>query len=590
MRRYLRPVVLACAFALPVLLAYQLGWLERAELWTLDTRFRLRGPVDPKASIVIISIDQDSFDELNLPWPWPRDLHAELVRKLATAGARIIGIDILFTEPKADPREDRSLAEAIRVAGNVILAAEYTEVQSAFGPKSTLNPPIPLIRDHALGYGPVNLFMDLDGVVRRADSALSFQGQTYPSFAYLIYARYRGKTFSETDLPTEPHLINFRGPARTYPLVPYYRVLRDEIDLSFLRDKIILVGSYAESLQDNFATPFGAVRRTAGVEIQANLIETLLAADSIRRVGTVTHSLIFLLLCALASWISYFAKPLKALTLIMVLAAGYLCAAFYLLSSQQLWLPLIPSLSGMALGYGASTLDNYMRERKERLHIREMFSRYVSAQVVEELLEDREGLALGGQRRHLTVLFSDIRDFTSLSEQTDPELVVSLLSDYLAQVTYIVFKHKGTIDKFIGDAVFVIFGAPKSYGNDALRAVQAGIEMIQLAESLSPKWVEKIGRPLKIGVGINTGEAVVGAIGSEIRSDFTAIGDTVNLGSRLEGLTKELGVPMLVSEFTVAEIKGAVPLKPLRQVKVSGRETSILVYCPEILLKGETRI
>jgi adenylate cyclase len=216
-----------------------------------------------------------------------------------------------------------------------------------------------------------------------------------------------------------------------------------------------------------------------------------------------------------------------------------------------------------------------------------MFSKYVSPDVMEEILENREGLALGGKRRHITVLFSDVRGFTSISEHIGPEQVVAFLSDYLPQAAQLVFKHGGTVDKFIGDAVMAIFGAPKSYGDDALRAVRAGIDMIELIDSLKEKWSPIIGRPFKVGVGINTGDAVVGSIGSDIRSDFTAIGDTVNLASRLEGLTKELGVSMLISETTAEEIGDEIPLQALRRIKVIGRETPLLVYTP-VRLVDET--
>jgi adenylate cyclase len=184
------------------------------------------------------------------------------------------------------------------------------------------------------------------------------------------------------------------------------------------------------------------------------------------------------------------------------------------------------------------------------------------------------------------VLFTDLRGFTGISEQLSPEEVVSLLSDYLAQVTRIIWKHGGTVDKFMGDGVMAMFGAPKSHGDDAVRAVQTGLELIELVHSLAPKWREVIGRPLKIGVGINSGDAVVGTIGSEIKSDFTAIGDTVNLASRLEALTKEMEVPILVSEFTAAELGDAVPLTPLQRVKVQGREAPLLVYTAAAYLDG----
>ena len=587
-KKLIRPLIIGAALVLVVFLAYQRGLLDTFELKSLDLRFQIRGVISPQIPIALVSIDQDSFDELDLPWPWPRTLHAELIRKLAKSQAKIIALDILFTEPKPDPREDRALAEAIRKAGNVILAAEYTEIPSDFGPRMSVNLPIPLIRKDALGYGPVNLITDRDGVVRRTRLAILFQDRIFPGFAYQIYQALVGKENLEgEEISLAPYHINFRGPARSYPVVPYYRILRDEIDPSFFQDKIVLVGSFARSLHDIFPTPFSASQPTSGVEIQANFVETLIANDPVIPFRGWGFSVIFFFLSGVTIWISFHFKPLRAVAVVALIGALYAFASLYLFAERQLWLPLVPSLLGIALGYGGITLDNYMREQKERIRLRATFSKYVSSDVVEEILEDREGLALGGKRRHITVLFSDIRGFTSISEQIGPEQVVSLLSDYLGQVTHIVFKHGGTIDKFIGDAVFAIFGAPKSHGDDALRAVKTGLEMIELVESLGPKWTKIIGKPLKVGVGINSGDAVVGSIGSEIRSEFTAIGDTVNLGSRLEGLTKELGVPMLISEFTAAELKDAIPLKPLRQVKVTGREAPLLVFCPKVLLEGE---
>ena len=587
-KKLIRPLIIGASLSILVILSYHQGLLDLPELKSLDFRFQIRGPIASKVPIVLVSIDQDSFDELNLPWPWPRTLHATLIRKLAASQAKLIAFDILFTEPKADPREDQALADAIRDAGNVILAAEFTEVPSDFGPRTTVNLPIPLVREHALGYGPANLVTDRDGIVRRARLALAFQDRLFPGFAYQIYQGFEGQTNQQgREISSVPQLINFRGPARSYPIVPYYRILRDEIDPAVFQDKIVIVGSFSPSLHDIFPTPFSASAPTAGVEIQANFVDTLATNDFIRHFHGLGQHFIFILLSALTIWFSFYFKPMRALLMVLGLAGAHAFISFYLFSFQQLWMPMVPSLLGVLLSYGGITLDNYIREQKERIRLRATFSKYVSRDVVDELLDDREGLALGGKKRHITVLFSDIRGFTSISEQIGPEQVVSLLSDYFGQVTHIVFKHGGTVDKFIGDAVFAIFGAPKSHEDDALRAVKTGLEMIELVESLGPKWTQIIGRPLKVGVGINSGEAVVGSIGSEIRSEFTAIGDTVNLGSRLEGLTKELGVPMLISEFTAAELKDAIPLRPLRQVKVTGREAPLLVYCPEVLLEGE---
>jgi len=589
-RSLARPFSIGAALATLVVLIYYLNPLnlpQFLELKSLDLRFQLRGAKRPGLPIVLISIDEDSFDEINLPWPWPRDLHARLVRKLTKSQVKLIGLDILFVQPKVDSREDLALAEAIHEAGNVILGAVYTEVASTFGPKMRMVLPIPAIRKHALGYGPVNLFTDQDGVVRRGRPGLALQDRLFPHFAYRMYQAIRGKK----DIGVEKSLskatiINFRGPGRSYPVIPYYRILRDEIEPSFLRDKIVLVGTFAPSLHDVFPTPFSASQPTAGVEIQANFIETMVGNDSIRSLHPWGHWGVFLFLCLLAIWVSARLKPIAALGVVLAIFSVFALASLYLFSLYQIWIPVMPSIFGIVFIYGGINVDNYIREQKERLRLRSTFGKYVSPDVMEEILKDPKGIELGGKRRHITVLFSDIRGFTSISEQIEPEQVITLLSDYLAQVTHIVFQNGGTVDKFIGDAVMAIFGAPKSYEDDAFRAVKTGLDMVKLADSLSPNWSKVIGSPLKIGVGINTGDAVVGSIGSEIRSDFTAIGDTVNLASRLEALTKELGVPMLISEFTASEISNQSFLKPLRRVKVTGREGSLLVYTPENLLES----
>jgi adenylate cyclase len=364
--------------------------------------------------------------------------------------------------------------------------------------------------------------------------------------------------------------------------VPYYRILKDEIDADFFRDKIVLIGSFAPSLHDLFPTPFSASQPMAGVEIQANWVETLITDNPIVPFASVGHAIVFIILCALTLGFSLRLSPIQGFLVVTTLAAAHVLACFHVFARYRIWFPMTPSLFGIALCYGSLTLNNYIRELRERIRLRAVFSRYVSPDVVEEILADRTGLGLGGRRRHITVLFSDVRGFTGISEKISPEAVVSFLSGYFAQVTEIVFKHGGTVDKFIGDGMMAIFGAPKSHGDDALRAVRTGLEMIELVKSKGPNWAEILGASVNVGIGINSGDAVVGSIGSEIKSDFTAIGDTVNLASRLEGLTKEMGVPILISEFTAAEVKNALSLIALRRVKVAGRETPLLVYTASI--------
>jgi adenylate cyclase len=454
-----RPWFIGIGLVVLVFIAHHYGFLEVLELKALDVRFRLRGSLPLRLPIVIVSIDQDSFDELDLSWPWPRTLHADLVQKLAVQQATLIALDLLFAEPKADPTEDHALADAIQMAGNVVLAAEYTQVPGAFGTKLAMNLPIPLLREHVGGYGPVNVIPDQDGVVRSALLGLPFQDRVYPAFAYQIYQRIIDSTGTAAHAQTFPqpqvYYINYRGPARSYPIVPYYRVLRDELEPSFFKDKIVLVGALAASLHDLYPTPFSANRPTAGVEIQANFVETLVANDPIRPISPGSHALLFTLLAALTIGCAVSLKPLRSFGVIMGLGSLYTILTLLFFARYQWWMPVVAPLLAMLLSYGGITLDNYFREQRERLRLRTIFGRYVSADVVNEILENREGLGLLGRRRYITVLFSDIRGFTSISEQIEPEQVVAFLSDYLAQATQIIFKHGGTVDKFIGDAAAV---------------------------------------------------------------------------------------------------------------------------------------
>jgi adenylate cyclase len=504
---------------------------------------------------------------------------------------------VLFTEPKPDPREDQALADAIREAGNVVLAAEQTEVDSSFGPRSHLSFPIPLVRQFARGYGAANLDIDSDAVVRSGRFALpfqvNFQSRRFPGFAYRIFEAATGRRPSSgDDLPITRYYINYRGPNRSYPIAPYHRVLRDEIDPSFFRDKIVLVGAYSPSLHDFFPTPFSASEPMAGVEVQANFVDTLAGGDPVVRVPGWILTTLFIVFVAISVWASINLKPLQATTAVIVSMAVYAFLGLYHFWSNDLWLGVAPVVLACTLSYGGIILDHYITEQKARIRMRGLLNRYLSPKAAEAVVNAPEGVELQGSRMHITVLFSDVRGFTSLSEHLKPEEVVSLLSDYLGQAAHIVFNNDGFLDKFIGDAVFAIFGWPPSLSktNDAVRAIKTGIEMIELVDSLGPKWTQIIGRPLKVGIGINTGDAVLGNIGSESKSDLTAIGDTVNLGSRLEALTKELGVPMLVSETTAAEVNGVIPLRALRRVKVQGREAPLLVYCPEVLIKGDMEI
>jgi adenylate cyclase len=256
------------------------------------------------------------------------------------------------------------------------------------------------------------------------------------------------------------------------------------------------------------------------------------------------------------------------------LALGYVTAAQILFAWADLWVEVVPVLLPLLTAAGGTITYNYMREER----VRREYARFFSPAVARQIAEDHSGMALAGKRRRISVLFSDIRDFTSISEGLSPEDVVELLGEYFNTMVPIVLKHGGTLDKYVGDAIMALFGAPLSQEDHAARAVRAGMEMLAALPALSPKWEAKSGRPLRIGVGINSGDAVVGVMGADHRREYSAIGDTVNLASRLEGATKELKTPLVVSQYTKAELRDGFLVRLLGEIKVKGRAEEVEVF------------
>jgi adenylate cyclase len=244
---------------------------------------------------------------------------------------------------------------------------------------------------------------------------------------------------------------------------------------------------------------------------------------------------------------------------------------------MNLWIEVVPTILPLVVGAGAIIAVNYIREER----LRHEYARFFSPLVARQIAEDRSGQTLAGKRRKITVLFSDIRDFTTISEALPPEEVVELLREYFNTMVPIVLKHGGTLDKYVGDAIMGLFGAPLPQEDHAACAVRAALEMVAQLPALSPKWEARCGRPLRIGVGINTGEAVVGVMGADRRREYSAIGDTVNLASRLEGTTKEFKVPIVVSHFTVTALAGQFQVREITELRVKGRQEPVRIFAVE---------
>ncbi len=559
-------------WGLAVAAAFHFGLFEGAERWGLNALFHLRGPVAPKSPIVIVSIDEDSFDELNIPWPWPRSLHGQLLDTVNQGNPAVIGFDVLFSEPSLYGAEDDSaLADSVRRAGNVILASARTQTLTDLGDliveKEDLNPPIPMVRRSAAGFGPVNFSYDDDAFVRWTNLTPIFQRTEWPHFNLLLYRKAIEAGIQGHPVRESRFVINYRGGPRSFPTVPYYRVLNGEVPPEAFAGKIVLVGPTTPVLQDVHPTPF-APQGMPGVEIHANALETVLQGIPIMPVhGAITVLFIFAA-GVLAVWLTNRLRPLQAFGVMLMAAALSGAAGFGAFLWGHLWTDLTPIPTALGLGFGATVVENFILVQREKRRL----SPFFSPAVLREILRQREGQPLLASRRRITVLFSDIRGFTTLSTKLQPEEVAEFLREYLTALTEAVFLHGGTVDKYIGDCIMALYNAPFEEPDHAARAVHTALEFQKRTRELSARWEAKLGMPLKNGVGINTGDAVVGTMGARQRLEYTAIGDTVNLASRLESITKEFGTPIIISESTYREVQTRFRTRWLGNVTVKGRE------------------
>jgi adenylate cyclase len=571
--------------AVAALAAFNLfGFVEIAELKALDAQFTLRGPRDPESPIVVVSIDEDSFDGLNLAWPWPRAVHAKFLDIVGQGRPVAVGMDILFTEPSSrGPADDAALAAAVdRIRGRLVLAAALTTVGDATFIKQALNPPIPAVRGQAT-FGSADYDSDADAFVRRATLTRDFQDREWPGFDLLIYrlaekaGLARGKPPAGREL-----LINFLGGPGAFPTVAYHRVVSGEIPPQVFEGKIVLVGSTTPTLHDIFPTPFAAQSGMAGVEIHAQTLETLLQGIPLRRAPAALVPALAVIAGALAAWTATRFRPLPAFALVGGAVTAYLGATHGAFVWGRLWVEVVPVPLALLVTYAGTVAKNFTQEQREKRRL----SRFFSPDVVAEIVRHKDDAKLAANRRRMTVLFSDIRGFTSMSEKMQPEEVVAFLREYLTAMTQAVFDHGGTVDKYVGDAIMALYNVPFDAPDHALRAVRTALEFQERLQPLAERFAARYGGTLACGVGIHTGDAVVGTIGSEQRLEYTAIGDTINLGSRLEGLTKEFGVPIIISEATYAEVRDHFAARDLGEVTVKGKVIPVKIYA---IVPGEPR-
>ena len=613
-------IALIVAATLSVLHFMNVRFLEVLEAKTLDMRFNLRGKIQPGQETVIAAIDEKSINKLGR-FPWPRSVWGRVVDRLSEEGARVIVFDVFFTEPE-NVESDDMLQQAIRRSGRVVLPVvfDFTEtgykesgftdkqldfmIPSAYAViKNTDAPFTPLsakmvlptmirFSTYAKSLAQINMIPDGDGTLRWEMLAIEYHGDYYAPIGLQAARLYQGLEMTDlaldyagsvqlgdTKIPTDNYgrmLINYRGPAGTFPVYSISDILDRTAPPGAFKDKIILIGPTAIGIYDLRVTPFS--NNMPGIEKHASVVDNILHRDFIHQ----TETNIYVLIIVFAGVLGIALPRLGAksgVVLFLALFIGYLGFVYYLFVAKGIWFNVVYPAFSLFFGYTSQTAYRFFMEERRARDIRKMFSSYVSKRIVDELIRDPSKAKLGGDRKEITVLFSDIRGFTTFSEKHEPEEVVSLLNEYLGAMTEIVFEYEGTLDKFVGDAIMALWGAPVGQPDHAERAVKCALAMIKKLKELQAKWTAEGKYAIDIGIGINTGDMVVGNMGAEGKKmDYTVIGDNVNLGARLEGLTRKYNNHIIISEYTYAKVKHVVEAKELDSVTVKGKEKPVVVY------------
>ena len=610
-----------------------LPFVQTIELKTYDLRVAATArPAAPADGISLVLIDNDSLrrmEPLVGRWPWPRLVHATVIDYLAAAGAKVIAYDILFAERDlrkfmvgdsewTGEESDAALVDSTRKAGNVVHVAEASSAElidasralaenldapalnvsvpatPCVATRPRVTPPFPALAQASRAIGHTLFILDSDGPVRRVAPVVQVGQRSIPSLslATTMAAGVNAVPAVIQDNGQCAALVPWRGPAEnphgqpTFSYYSFYDLFRAQqeviegqkpaLDPALFKDRIVVVGGTGEGLREAFTTPFpqGAI---AGPEVHANVIDGLLANRSIVPSPAWLTAVLALGGAAgvgiaglyLNAWLTGAAAAALASLLV------WQALAFF---ARGTWIPItIPALA-IVFAFVGDLAWKYVVEGREKRIVKKLFSRYVSKDVFDQLVADPSLAALGGARRTMTVLFSDVRGFTAMSEKGTPEEVVGQLNEYFSRMVQVVFDHRGTVDKFVGDMVMALFGAPLDDEDHAEHAVQTALAMTTALNELNADWQSQ-GRPvLDIGIGINTGEMVAGNIGSETIMSYTVIGDAVNLGARLESLNKDYGTRIIISDATRTRLKGRYDIRPLGDVIVKGKSKPVAIF------------
>lgn len=560
-----------------------------------DAAYQVPRGIDHK--IKIIGIDERTLEQLGPIHTWSRQTYADLLTQLNTDSEKrpvVIGFDILFSG-EVDKTGDEAFAKACEDSGNVIVASQFIyKEKSEIGADGIREYPID---SYLLPYadlaevtehGFTNVSQDSDGVVRRVKISETYRDNTMSMFSQKIYDVYcQMASHSAEPITTDKYgktLINYSGKPGDYECISFVDVLEGKIDPAAFTGSIVLVGAYATGMQDNFIVPNGGNNQMYGVEIHANILQSLFQNRFSVNGNPYLTALLTGLVGALVHLLFKKRKIWLSTILLFVSIGAYVGAGVFLNENHYcihlLYLPLVLVISYiycLCLGYIAEKL----RQRK----VIAAFKKYVAPEVVEEIAKKGDfKIQLGGENRDIAVLFVDIRGFTTMSEVLTPEEVVAILNRYLNLTTHAIFKNKGTLDKFVGDATMAVFNSPFDLEDYTFKAVCAAMDIVEGGAALEKELFEKFGRTVGFGVGVNCGEAVVGNVGCEFRMDYTAIGDTVNTAARLESNAKKGQV--LISDAVYERVKDRIEVEEVGEIPLKGKSKGVFVYSVTAIKRG----
>jgi adenylate cyclase len=581
-------VGLGLGVAAMAVIGYQTHALRKLELRTVDQRTRIRGARPAPQDVVVVGIDDETFDRLGVQWPFPRRFHARMLEHLAAARPRAIGFDVQFTESMA-AYDDFRLRESVRAAGNVVLATTEGEFSTGTRGTRTSTKVLGGVRNQRRARTRVASGMLPAGPDDRVRS-FQYDSDGLAGLAVATVARARGvrisrarfradrSLYGDTDslVGGETALIDFSGPARTLTTVPYWQVFEGRAPPELFRGKIVFIGATSPALQDVQDTPFGKV---PGAEVQADAARTVLDGFPLQDAGRGLDIALIVALGLVAPVAALALRPRSVVVVTLVAGVGYLVAAQLAYDGGTV-VPVVWPLTALLLGFLGALPASYVAAAFGRT--RALFARYVPSAVADRAIENpRRGPSLGGELLEATVMFCDLRGFTSFAETLPPESVIEVLNRYLGEMSESILDHGGTLVSYSGDGIMAVFGAPQAMDDHADRALAAARQMSGERLDAFNAWLDqsRLGASFRMGVGLNSGPVVSGHVGSDRRLEYTCIGDTTNTAARLESMTKDTPHQVFLSAATRAALtRRADDLVALGEIEVRGRAHHIKVW------------